>query len=142
VRILRDLDVSIVALLGPLTPDDPTATVRIAEVPAGATVEINVALPIEAVAMGRNGSAAVGFQKLLVAIDSRDCFAELDEANNLRLIARASIAPRAVIEAPVEAVPAPAVQQPAAVPQQPLDAAIEEFRRVNPDLQSPTAQRI
>jgi hypothetical protein len=143
-RVLRDLDVSIVAILGPLTPDDPTTTVRLAEIPAGTTVEVNVTLPVEALAMGRNGAMAVGFQKLLVAVDSRDRFAEVDEVNNLRLLARVNVPQRIVTEATTGTAPTPppAVLQPAPAADQPLDAAIEEFRRVNPDLPAHSAQRI
>jgi hypothetical protein len=143
-RLVRDLDVSLVALLGPIAPDSPTTTVRIAEIPAGATVEVEVTLPVEALAMGRNGIAAVGFQKLIVAIDSRDRFAETNEANNLRLLSRANIAPRIVAVAPPEDSPAPTIEQraTAVAPQQPLDAAIEEFRSANPEPQGQPAQRI
>ena len=130
-RDLCDVQVSLVALLGPIRPFNPTAVARVEKIPAGASVEVAIQLPIEALAMGRNGSAVIGFQKLLVAIDSLDQYVELDEANNLKLLCRADIPQQVVIveppaipievEVPIEVTPVPNA------PQVSLDAALEEF---------------
>ncbi len=130
-RAVCDVQVSLVALLGPIKPCDPTAIACLKEIPAGATVEIEITLPVEALAMGSNGGAPVGFQKLLVAIDSLDRYVERCEANNLKLLCRADI-PQAVVEvsapAAIETVPAEGVPAPqAAVPPSSLESALEEF---------------
>lgn len=125
-RAVCDVAVSLVAMLGPIKPFDPTATVRIAEIPPGATVEVDVTLPIEALTMGANGATVIGFQKLLVAIDSYDRFVEVDEANNLRLVCRADV-PQRVVATAVEPV-VPATPQPAApAAPAPIDSALERF---------------
>ena len=131
-RAVCNVRVSLVALLGPINACDPTATALIAEIPAGATVEIEITLPAEALAMGSNGGAVVGFQKLLVAIDSFDAYAEINEANNLRLVCRADI-PQKVVEVATAAPAAPAgAVAPAAPAPQPgapsaIDSALEQF---------------
>lgn len=132
-RAICKVHVSIVALLGPIKPFDPTATACIEEIPPGATVEIEITLPVEALAMGSNGGAPVGFHKLMVAIDAFDNFAEVDESNNLRLLCRADI-PKQVIEVQettIEAAPAAPVetapQEGVVAPKSSLDSALEEF---------------
>ncbi|TWT97906.1 hypothetical protein Pla108_20600 [Botrimarina colliarenosi] len=129
-RSVCDVQISLVALLGPIHSCDPTANACIQEIPAGATVEIAITLPIESLAMGSNGGAPVGFQKLLVAIDADDRFAEVDEVNNLRLVCRTDI-PRQVIEvapAVIESLPEAAVPETqAGTPPSSLDSALEEF---------------
>ena len=131
-RPVCDVHVSIVALLGPIKPFDPTANVRLAEVPAGATVEVEIVLPVEALAMGSHAGAPVGFQKLLVAVDSLDRFLEVDEVNNLKLLCGADIPVRVIAQTAVEEVPAE-VEETTAPEQQPaaenpaLDQALEKF---------------
>lgn len=131
-RPICNAHVSVVALLGPIKLCDPTANVCLDEIPAGATVEVEITLPAEALAMGSNGGVPVGFQRLLVAIDSLDAFAELDEANNLRLLCRADIPQRVAVtteaatldpaaEVPVAPAPEADVDRPA------LDQALERF---------------
>ena len=93
--------------------------------------EIEITLPVEALTMGSNGGTAIGFQKLVVAVDAFDSFAETDESNNLRLLSRNEI-PRQVIEvAPLEeaaAALAPEVlQEELAAPKSQIDSALEEF---------------
>ena len=134
-RPVCNIQVSLVAMLGPIRPLDPTAVATLAEIPAGGCAEIKIVLPPAALRMGANGGLAVGFQQLLVAIDSLDQFAELDEANNIQLLNRCDIPKQEVvveqaevtettIEAPAATLPAPEV-----VPStsQPLDRALEEF---------------
>lgn len=132
-RAVRDLSVSVVALLGPIRPFDPTANACVEEIPPGATVEVALTLPVEALAMGSNGGGAVGFQELLVAVDSYDRLLESDELNNIRLFSRSEIA-RQIVE-PVALEPGPVALTPSvapsSAPQAPnpsaLDTAIEEF---------------
>ncbi len=130
-RAVCHVQVTLVAMLGPIKACDPTANACLAEIPAGATIEVEITLPAEALAMGSNGGVPVGFQKLLVAIDSHDQLVEANESNNLRLVCRQDI-PQQVIEAvaPVAAEvpagpPAPAPQ--AAIAKPSLDSALEEF---------------
>lgn len=130
-RTVCNVQVSLVALLGPIKGCDPTANVCIEEIPAGATAEVTLTLPPEALMMGSNGGTPVGFQKLLVAIDSLDGFAEVNESNNLRLLCRADI-PQQVVEvvapaAPIEVQPAvPAQVMPPTEPTS-IDSALEQF---------------
>ena len=127
-RAVCNLQISLVALLGPIKACDPTANACLAEVPAGATVEAQITLPPEALAMGSNGGAVVGFQKLLVAIDALDCFAEVNEANNLRLLCRNEI-PQHVAEVVAPAAAAPVDRVAPAAPAAPssIDSALEQF---------------
>ena len=150
IRDLCDVQVSLVALLGPIRPFNPTAITRVERIPAGASIEVSLQLPIESLAMGRNGNAVIGFQKLLVAIDSLDQYLELDEANNLQLLCRADIPQQTVVveppaipievevpvEVPVEVTPVPNA------PQVSLDAALEEFGLDSSLEGKATAQRL
>ncbi|QDV74752.1 hypothetical protein [Botrimarina mediterranea] len=130
-RSVCKVHVSLVALLGPIKPCDPTATACIEEIPGGATVEIEVTLPVEALAMGSNGGAPIGFQKLMVAVDAFDSFAEIDESNNLRLLDRAEIARQVIEVAPLqeaaEALAPEPVTEELAAPKSQIDSALEEF---------------
>lgn len=130
-RTINKVHVSLVALLGPIKPFDPTATACIEEIPGGATVEIEITLPVEALTMGANHGAAIGFQKLIVAVDAFDSFAEIDESNNLRLLDRNEIARQVIEVAPLQeaaAALAPEVlQEELAAPKSQLDSALEEF---------------
>lgn len=133
-RAVCNVQVSLVALLGPIKGCDPTATACLPEIPPGATVEVTITLPVEALAMGSNGGAVVGFQKLLIAIDAFDGYAETNESNNLRLLCRAEI-PQQIVEVVAPAVPAelqpavPAGPPQATVPGSPnsIDSALEQF---------------
>lgn len=144
-RELCDVQISLVALLGPIRPFNPTAIARVEKIPPGASVEVSIQLPIESLAMGNNGGTVIGFQKLLVAIDSLDQFVELDEANNLKLLCRADIPQQVIVETtvvPVE-VEVPAEVTPVPVsPQASLDAAIEEFGLNTASEGKATAQRL
>jgi hypothetical protein len=130
-RTINKVHVSLVALLGPIKSFDPTATACIEEIPGGATVEIEITLPVEALTMGNNNGTAIGFQKLVVAVDAFDSFAETDESNNLRLLSRNEI-PRQVIEvAPLQeaaaALAPEVVSEELSAPKSQLDSALEEF---------------
>ncbi len=90
-RKVCDFRVTAVAMLGRICPSSPTATVTVAEVLPGAALEVQLQLPIEAFAMGNRNGQIIGFQRLLVAIDSYDELLETNEANNIRAWNRAEI---------------------------------------------------
>ncbi|TWT53839.1 hypothetical protein Pla22_14730 [Rubripirellula amarantea] len=85
------VDVSLVGLLGAIHPHAPNATVRTCEIAPGTAAEVEVTLPIGALAMGNNNGKIIGFQKLIVAIDSHDEWIEMNEANNVQALATSSI---------------------------------------------------
>ena len=103
-RDVCDLRVSMVALFGRIKPHSPTTTSKVKKICAGQAIEITMQLPIESLAMGNLNGQALPFQKLLVAIDSFDEFAESNEANNIKAWNRSEI-PVATqnVVAPVEA---------------------------------------
>ncbi len=100
--------ISLVALLGRIHPMAPTAIVKVDKICAGAAVELHVQLPIECLAMGNRNGQVIGFQRLLVAIDSFDQFVECNEANNIKVLVRTAIPMATVVEKTVETVAATA----------------------------------
>lgn len=94
--------ITLVGLFGRIRPNSPSVTAKIASIPPGEAVVIQLSLPIEALAMGNLNGQPIAFNRLLVAIDSFDQFLESDEANNLRLLDAAAI--------PVAAEPQPGPQ--------------------------------
>ncbi|TWU59924.1 hypothetical protein Poly51_01970 [Rubripirellula tenax] len=85
------VDVSLVALLGAIQPHCPNATVRTCAIEPCTAAEVEITLPIEAISMGNNHGVVIGFQRLVVAIDSHDEWMEIDEANNIQAMAVATI---------------------------------------------------
>ncbi|TWU26419.1 hypothetical protein Pla52o_02720 [Novipirellula galeiformis] len=83
--------VSAVAVFGHICPTSPNVTVKTDKIEAGESLEVLVTLPIEALAMGNRNGQVIGFQRLVVAIDSFDELMESDEANNLKAFDAASI---------------------------------------------------
>ncbi len=90
-RLVDGVDVSVVALLGSIQPDCPNANVRTCEIKPWTAAQVEVTLPIEAFSMGNHNGAAIGFQKLVVAIDSRDEWMEVNEANNVQAFSASAI---------------------------------------------------
>jgi hypothetical protein len=86
-RDVCNFHVTVVATLGRIFPGSPNATVCVDKVCAGAVTEVCVQLPIEALAMGNASGNVIGFQRLIVVIDSLDQLAETNEANNLKALA-------------------------------------------------------
>ena len=84
-REVCGMQLSAVALLGTIHPMSPTTILSVPSIAAGGTIELSVVLPVDALTMGNYNRTAVGFDRLLVAVDSSDEFAEADEANNLKL---------------------------------------------------------
>ena len=90
-RKVCDFRVSAVALLGRICSSSPCATVKVAEILPGAALEVQIQLPIEALAMGNRNGQIIGFQRLVVAIDSYDELLETNEANNIKAWNQAEI---------------------------------------------------
>ena len=99
-RDVCNFHVTVVATLGRIFPGSPNMTQCIDKICAGATADVCVQLPVEALAMGNLNGQVVGFQKIVVAIDAFDELAETNEANNLRAFACGEIpvASAAVVE--------------------------------------------
>ena len=83
-RKVCNFHISVVALFGPICPTSPNNTVCVEDLGPGEAVEVIVQLPIEALAMGNRNGQVIGFQRVVVAIDSYDEFVETNEANNLK----------------------------------------------------------
>ncbi|GAA5506508.1 hypothetical protein [Novipirellula caenicola] len=83
--------VTAVAVFGHICPTSPNVTVKTGNIDAGEAIEVLLTLPIEALAMGNRNGQVIGFQRLVVAIDSFDELMESDEANNLKAFDAASI---------------------------------------------------
>ena len=86
-RDVCNFHVTVVATLGRIFPGSPNATTCVDKLCAGATADVCVQLPIEALAMGNLNGQVIGFRKIIVAIDAYDELAETNEANNLRALA-------------------------------------------------------
>ena len=83
-RSVCKFHVSAVGILGRICPVSPSATVAVEQIGAGETLQVDVTLPIEALAMGNRNGQIIGLQRLVVAIDSFDQLVESNEANNLK----------------------------------------------------------
>lgn len=90
-RKVARFHVTAVAVLGHICPDSPSTTLEVAELDAGAILEVQLQLPIEAFAMGNRNGTPIGFQTLIVAIDSFDVLCESDESNNVRAISASEL---------------------------------------------------
>ncbi len=99
-RKVCNFQVTGVAMLGRILPTSPSVTVRVAEILPGAALQIQLQLPIEALAMGNRNGQIIGFQRLVVAIDSFDELLETNEANNIRSwnLAEIPVAQETVVE--------------------------------------------
>lgn len=86
-RDVCNFHMTLVATLGRICPTSPNTTTYIEKICTGQAVEFCVQLPIEALAMGNRNGQVIGFQRLVVAIDSFDVLAETNEANNLKAFA-------------------------------------------------------
>lgn len=91
VRKVCDFHISAVAILGRICPTSPNVTVRVAKLEPGEALEVCLQLPIDALAMGNRNGQVIGFQRLVVAIDSYDEFVETNEANNLKAFDRSTL---------------------------------------------------
>ena len=86
-RSLREVcnfHVSAVAVFGHICPTSPNATVEVAAINPGEAIEVCMQLPIESLSMGNQTGQALGFQRLVVVIDSFDELLETNEANNVK----------------------------------------------------------
>ena len=82
---------TLVGLFGRICPTSPNVTIKIDSLPAGQALQVCLTLPIESLAMGNLNGQVIGFNRVLVVIDSFDQFMESNEANNLRVFDAASI---------------------------------------------------
>ena len=112
-RDVCEFRVTLVGLLGRIVPTAPTTVVKVDKVCAGQAAEVHVQLPIEALAMGVRNGQPIEFTRLVVAIDSFDQFAECNEANNIKVFDRTSIATREVVQETIETVEQVGAAQPA-----------------------------
>jgi len=86
-RSLREVcnfHVSAVAVFGHICPTSPNATVEVAAINPGEAIEVCMQLPMESLSMGNQTGQALGFQRLVVVIDSFDELLETNEANNVK----------------------------------------------------------
>ena len=90
-RAVQGVHVTAVATLGSVFPSSPSKTVRLDRLGAGETATVEIQLPLDALAMGTRNGASIGFQRLVVAIDSLDRWCESNEANNLKAYSVAAI---------------------------------------------------
>lgn len=95
-RDVTDFRISIVGVLHRIHPLSPTTVHCVEKICAGAVVECQISLPVEALSMGRAGDQVLCLQTVVVAIDSYDQLVECDESNNLKVLALADV-PRAVV---------------------------------------------
>ncbi|TWT78935.1 hypothetical protein CA13_03320 [Planctomycetes bacterium CA13] len=91
-RSVSGFHVSAVAVFGRICPTSPSVTTKMDCIEAGQATEVHLQLPIDALAMGIRNGQPVGYQRLVIAIDSYDELLETDEANNLKAYDAASIA--------------------------------------------------
>ncbi len=90
-RCVDDFSVTAVATLGRIHPHSPSQTVKASKIQPGEALQVELTLPIESLAMGNRNGQSLGFQRLIIAIDSFDVLAETNEANNLKAYTVASI---------------------------------------------------
>ncbi|WP_146526649.1 hypothetical protein [Novipirellula artificiosorum] len=90
-RSVSNFHVSAVAVLGRIGPTSPNVTTKVDCIKAGEATEVHLPLPIDALAMGNHNGQPVGFQRLVIAIDSYDELLETDEANNVKAYEAAAI---------------------------------------------------
>ena len=83
-RQVCNFHVTAVAVLGQINPRSPNASVEVAKINPGEALQVTVSLPIDVYSMGNRNGQALGFEKLIVAIDSFDQLLETDEANNIK----------------------------------------------------------
>ncbi len=90
-RKVCSFQVSAVAIFGHICSRSPNATVRVEAIEPGQAFEVCLQLPIEALAMGNRNGQVLGFQRLVVVIDSYDELLETNEANNVKAFDAAAI---------------------------------------------------
>lgn len=108
--------ITLVGLFGRILPSSPNVTAKVESLPAGQAVQMTLTLPIESLAMGNLNGQMIGFNRLLIVIDSFDQFMESNEANNLRVFDVAAIPVAAAPVAEVAEVAAAVTTQDVANP--------------------------
>ena len=87
---LHHFQITIVSVLGQITWDAPSVTVRVPCLQAGQIAHVQMQLPATCLAMGPQGNTAP-FETLIVALDSFDELIECNELNNVAILKRADI---------------------------------------------------
>lgn len=135
-RVVSNFRLSAVGTLGRISPFSPSTTITVGAIGAGESLQVEITLPLEALAMGNRNGQIIGLQRLVIAIDSFDELAETNEANNLHAFNLAQIP---TLTLPVETtsvsttevqVDAPTTQAPATEPTTQTDrlrSAIEKL---------------
>lgn len=136
-RKVCNFHISVVALFGPICPTSPNNTVCVENLGPGEALEVMVQLPIEALAMGNRNGQVIGFQRLVVAIDSYDEFVETNEANNLKAfdVATLPVVTPTVTPETVESVSTTTTSQTGAV----QEAVVQEVGGTSPTTTTTTA---
>ncbi len=83
-RCVEGFSVTAVGTLGRIHCFSPCTTVKVEKIHPNESLQVELTLPIEALAMGNRNGQVIGFQRLVIAIDSFDEFVETDEANNIK----------------------------------------------------------
>ncbi len=81
-REVGSFRITAVAMLGRIMPTSPSHTIRIEKLCAGETATFPITLPIECLAMGSANGQPIGFNQIVVCIDSFDQWMESNESNN------------------------------------------------------------
>lgn len=85
-RKVCNFHLTLVAIFGRITPLSPNTTIEVGAIEPHTALEVVVELPIESLAMGNRNGQVLGFQRLIVAVDSYDELVETNEANNLQAL--------------------------------------------------------
>ncbi|MFG0289783.1 MAG: hypothetical protein ACF8CQ_16505 [Rhodopirellula sp. JB044] len=83
-RCVENFSITAVGTLGRIRCFDPCTTVNVEKIHPKESLQVEVTLPIEAFSMGNRNGQIIGFQRLVIVIDSFDEFVETDEANNIK----------------------------------------------------------
>lgn len=103
--------ITAVTVLGTIHVHSPSVSTMVSRIDAGATVQLQMQLPTEAMSMSLSGQPACPFDTLVVALDSFDELVECNELNNILIRRREEIVPLAV-ETGAETVEVPATPAP------------------------------
>jgi hypothetical protein len=88
---LRDFAISIVGVFGRIHLGSPSTTINVSRMDPRQSGAVQIALPVDSLAMGTFNGQPVPFDTLVVAIDSYDELVERDELNNVAILPREGI---------------------------------------------------
>jgi hypothetical protein len=87
-REVASFRITAVATLGRIVPTAPSQTIRIEKLCAGETATFPITLPVECLGMGSSNGQPIGFNQMVVCIDSFDQWMESNESNNWLVLKR------------------------------------------------------